>query len=94
MSIRQLSATCILTLLGLVPLVKGHGQINRVVANSVSNTGPNVCLLAPKIKTVINLHSLQIYYSADSINSKTVTRVMYKASGPSYVLPSGFSDNS
>ncbi|KAJ7807810.1 glycosyl hydrolase family 61-domain-containing protein [Mycena olivaceomarginata] len=35
-----------------------------------------------------------IYFSGDSANSKTATRVMYKASSPAYVLPSGFTDNS
>ncbi|KAJ7603726.1 glycosyl hydrolase family 61-domain-containing protein [Mycena rosella] len=34
------------------------------------------------------------YYSGDSKNSKTATRVMYKASSPAYVLPNGFTDNS
>ncbi|KAJ7575974.1 glycosyl hydrolase family 61-domain-containing protein [Mycena floridula] len=61
----------------LLPIVvRGHGQINHVVANGVSNKGPN------------------IYYSGDSVNAKTVTRVMYSAASPAYVLPSGFNDNS
>ncbi|KAJ7125273.1 glycosyl hydrolase family 61-domain-containing protein [Mycena epipterygia] len=34
------------------------------------------------------------YYAGDSKNSKTATRVMYKASSPSYVLFGGFTDNS
>jgi len=34
-----------------------------------------------------------IYYSGDSKNKKTVTRVMYKASSPSYVLYTGFNDD-
>ncbi|KAJ7188875.1 glycosyl hydrolase family 61-domain-containing protein [Mycena filopes] len=34
-----------------------------------------------------------IYYSGDSANSKTATRVMYKASNPSYVLYDSFGDN-
>ncbi|KAJ7108466.1 glycosyl hydrolase family 61-domain-containing protein [Mycena crocata] len=33
------------------------------------------------------------YFSGDSKNSKTATRVMYKSSSPAYVLPSGFTDN-
>ncbi|KAK7057704.1 glycosyl hydrolase family 61-domain-containing protein [Favolaschia claudopus] len=35
-----------------------------------------------------------IYFAGDSANSKTATRVMYKASSPAFVLPSGFTDNS
>ncbi|KAJ7736871.1 glycosyl hydrolase family 61-domain-containing protein [Mycena metata] len=35
-----------------------------------------------------------IYYSGDSANSKTATRIMYKASSPSYVLFNSFTDNS
>ncbi|KAJ7032717.1 glycosyl hydrolase family 61-domain-containing protein [Mycena alexandri] len=35
-----------------------------------------------------------IYYSGDSANSKTATRMMYKASSPSYVLFDSFTDNS
>ncbi|KAJ7198568.1 glycosyl hydrolase family 61-domain-containing protein [Mycena pura] len=34
------------------------------------------------------------YWAGDSANSKTATRVMYKASGPAYVLFDGFADNS
>jgi len=35
-----------------------------------------------------------IYFSGDAANSKTATRVMYKASSPAYVLFGGFTDNS
>ncbi|KAJ6497496.1 glycosyl hydrolase family 61-domain-containing protein [Mycena sanguinolenta] len=35
-----------------------------------------------------------IYWAEDATNSKTATRVMYKASSPSYVLFDGFTDNS
>ncbi|KAJ7935278.1 glycosyl hydrolase family 61-domain-containing protein [Mycena leptocephala] len=35
-----------------------------------------------------------IYFAGDSDNSKTATRVMYKASSPAYVLFGGFTDNS
>ncbi|KAJ7072816.1 glycosyl hydrolase family 61-domain-containing protein [Mycena amicta] len=62
--------------LAAVPLVAGHGQVNRVQAGSTSNQGPNQ------------------YWSGDSANSKTVTRVMYKAASPSYVLFGDFDDNS
>ncbi|KAJ6593315.1 glycosyl hydrolase family 61-domain-containing protein [Mycena capillaripes] len=34
------------------------------------------------------------YFAGDSANSKTATRVMYKASSPAYVLFGGFTDNS
>ncbi|KAJ6590027.1 glycoside hydrolase family 61 protein [Mycena vulgaris] len=34
------------------------------------------------------------YFAGDAKNSKTATRVMYKASSPAYVLPGGFADNS
>ncbi|KIY49623.1 hypothetical protein FISHEDRAFT_24835, partial [Fistulina hepatica ATCC 64428] len=39
-------------------------------------------------------HGPDIYWAADSVNNKTVTRVMYQASSPSYVLYTGFTNNS
>ncbi|KAF8150504.1 glycosyl hydrolase family 61-domain-containing protein [Mycena galopus ATCC 62051] len=35
-----------------------------------------------------------VYWDGDAANSKTATRIMYKASSPSYVLFGGFTDNS
>ncbi|KAF7314376.1 hypothetical protein MKEN_00910300 [Mycena kentingensis (nom. inval.)] len=35
-----------------------------------------------------------IYFSGDSLNKNTVTRLMYKASSPAYTLPRDFGDNS
>ncbi|KAF5366900.1 hypothetical protein D9757_011392 [Collybiopsis confluens] len=35
-----------------------------------------------------------IYYSGDAKNAETAVRVMYKASGPAYNLPTDFSDDS
>lgn len=44
-------------LLRLAPTVAAHGQINRVVAEGVSNDGPNVCLSWEYSPPIIQLGS-------------------------------------